>query len=141
MCLVSIRSHLVNSGGYVIATGPVGPDFRGHPLMGPSPLFLTPGPGGSTEHPGLPILSTVSLWKPRRCRRPDQETRAGHAERIAETAGEAGGERSGGRYPGALGHRRGPWVGLGSCGSCNVWSYLWPLARFSVHPLQRCIPV
>lgn len=63
--------------------------------MGPSPLFspLILGPGGSTEHPGLSIISTSSLWEPRRSWGPPKETGAGHAERIAEAAGEPKGKR------------------------------------------------
>lgn len=61
--------------------------------MGPSPLFLILGPGRSTEHPGLSIISTNSLWEPRRSWGPPKETGAGHAERIAEAAGEPEGRR------------------------------------------------
>lgn len=57
-------------------------------LMGLSPFFPIPGPGGSIEHPGLPLLSTSSIWRPRRSWWPPKETGAGHTERIAETAGE-----------------------------------------------------
>lgn len=70
----------------------MGPDFPGLLLMDPSPFFLIPGPGGSTEHSGLPVLSN-SIREPRRSWRPAKETGAAHAERIAETAGEV--ERNG----------------------------------------------
>lgn len=65
----------------------MGPNFLGLLLTGPYPLFLIPGPGGSTEHSGLPVLSN-SIREPRRSWRPAKETGAAHAERIAETAGE-----------------------------------------------------
>ena len=80
----------------------MGPDFLGLLLTGPSPLFLILGPGGSTEHSGLPILSN-SIWEPRRSWRPAKETGAAHAERIAETAGEFEGNRLGSWCPVGVG--------------------------------------
>lgn len=71
-------------------TPPMDPDF-------PISSLLIPGPGGSTEHPGLPIFSTNSLWEPRGIQGPPKEAGAGNAERVAEAAGERAGRRAGRR--------------------------------------------